>query len=175
MHFFVFMYAVTSNNPNASNKMAIPRDLRCFGSVSLGASTSITTPYLQQFYSDENVNYLADQALVHGIRARPSAATVRASMHDAAWFYATPYHQGSAPMLDPDFGRHNEPGVQQRNLTNLNARTVRILTDSMSDNAMFENYWEYMQSTQKGDRLVHYPQFTHFHPTYAGSARFLPQ
>ena len=145
-------------------------DLRCFGD----ASASATASYLQRYYSRENMDYLADQALVHGIRAKPSDPTLRASMREAAWFYATPFHQGTAAMLSPDFGRHNEPAVQQRKLTELNAHTVRILTESMADNAMAENYWAYLQSTQKGDRLIHHPQFTNFRPTYSASARYLP-
>lgn len=131
--------------------------------------------YVRDFYSAGNKALLKRRVVANGLPLPPSDNMLAAGMNDARWFYATPYHQGTTAMLDPDFGRHADPNVRRGKLDELNAHCVRILTENMGDAKMSEQYWEYLLSTQKGDRLIHQPQYTNYHRTIGGSARFLPQ
>jgi len=136
--------------------------------------TGMTEPYIHAFYSRRNMDYLKKQVLKYGLTREPSDSALKASMHEAKWFYDTPYQQGTAAMLDPDFGRENEPGAQNRKLHKLNAAVVRVLVDNMTNAKMTEGMYDYELSTPMGDRMLHYPQFWRHRNEYQASARFLP-
>jgi hypothetical protein len=133
----------------------------------------MSEPYLVRFYSGQNMEYLRKQVTRFGLRA-PSNAALHAGMHEAKWFYATPYQQGNAAFLDPDFGRDHEPAVQQRKLAKLNAATVRVLVDNMSDARAAEGMYAFELSTPLGDRLNEYPRWFQHRNNYEGNARLLP-
>lgn len=133
----------------------------------------MTEPYINSFYSKENMEYLRRSVAQYGLRP-PSDAALYAGMHEAKWFYDTPYQQGNAALLDPDFGRENERGAQERKLKKLNAAVVRVMVDNMSNAKMTEGMYAYELSTPLGDRMNEYPRWFGHRNTYQASARFLP-